>query len=116
MHTAEPSSVKTEIAIDELKRYRSPGIYHIVAELLQVEGSTLCFEIHKLINSVWSKEELPQQGKESIIVPIYKECNKTSCNNSRGISLLPTAYKMLSTILMSMLNSICRQNYWGQVM
>jgi hypothetical protein len=31
------------------------------------------FAIHKLINSVWNKEELPVQCKESIIVPIHKK-------------------------------------------
>jgi hypothetical protein len=30
-------------------------------------------EIHKLINSIWSKEDLPDQYKEYIIVPIYKD-------------------------------------------
>jgi hypothetical protein len=37
--------------------------------------------IHKLINSVWSKEELPDQWKESIIVPIHEKSDKTDCNN-----------------------------------
>jgi hypothetical protein len=27
-------------------------------------------EIHRLFNSIWNKEELPQQWKESIIIPI----------------------------------------------
>jgi len=36
----------------------------------------LCSEIHKLIKSVWNKEELPQQWKESIIIPIYKRVIK----------------------------------------
>jgi hypothetical protein len=48
--------------------------------------------IHKLINSVWNKEELPNQSKESIIVPIHKKSYKSDCNNYRGISLLPTSY------------------------
>jgi hypothetical protein len=26
---------------------------------------------HKLINSVWNKEEVPGQWKESIIVPVH---------------------------------------------
>jgi hypothetical protein len=43
--------------------------------------------IHKLINSVWNKEELPDQWKETIIVPIHKKGDKTGCNNYRGISL-----------------------------
>jgi hypothetical protein len=32
----------------------------------------LCSEIQKIINSIWNKEEFPQQWKESIIVPFYK--------------------------------------------
>jgi hypothetical protein len=62
-----------------------------------------CSEIHRLICSIWNKEELPQQWKESIIVPIYKKGDKTDCNNYRGISLLSTAYKILSDILLARL-------------
>ena len=47
-------------------------------------------EINKLINSIWNKEELPEEWKESINVPIYKEGDKTDCSNYRGISLLST--------------------------
>jgi hypothetical protein len=32
--------------------------------------------IHKLINIIWNKEELPDQRKESIIVPIHKKVLK----------------------------------------
>jgi hypothetical protein len=46
---------------------------------------------------------LPQQWKESIIVPIYKKGDKTDSNNYRGISLLSTAYKILSNILLARL-------------
>jgi hypothetical protein len=53
--------------------------------------------IHKLITSIWNKEEIPDQWKESIIVPIHKTGDKTNCNNYRGISILSTSYKMLST-------------------
>jgi hypothetical protein len=46
---------------------------------------------------------LPDQWKESIIVPIHKKGDKTDCNNYRGISLLSTSYKILSNILLSRL-------------
>jgi len=42
---------------------------------------TICYEIHKLTISVWNKEELPEEWKESIIVPVYKKGNKTDCSN-----------------------------------
>jgi hypothetical protein len=89
VHTTEPlvpgpSGLEVEIAIANFKKHKSPGI-------------------HKLINSVWDKEELPDQWKESIIVPIHKKGDKTDCNNYRGISLLLTSYKMLSNILLSRL-------------
>ena len=63
----------------------------------------MCFTIHKLIISIWNKEELPEEWKGSIIVPIHKKGDKTDCNNYRGISLLPTTYKILSNILLSRL-------------
>jgi len=40
---------------------------------------------------------LPEEGKESIIVPIYKKGDKTNCNNYRGVSLLPT-HKLIISI------------------
>jgi hypothetical protein len=86
IHTAEPlvpklSLVKVEIAVGKLKSYKSPGIDQIPAKLIKAGGETLYSESHILICSIWNKEELPQQWKESIIVPIYKKGDKTYCNN-----------------------------------
>jgi len=37
---------------------------------------TIFSKIRILINSIWNKEELPEEWKESIIAPIYKKGNK----------------------------------------
>ena len=85
------------------KKSQSPGIDQIPAELIKAGGSKIRCAIHKLIIAIWNKEELPGEWKESIIVPTHKKGDKTDCNNYRGISLLPTTYKILSNILLSRL-------------
>jgi hypothetical protein len=67
-----------------LEKYKSPT--EIPAELIQVGGETLLPAIHKLINSVWNKKELPEQRKEPVIEPVHKKGDKTDCNNYRGTS------------------------------
>jgi hypothetical protein len=44
-----------------MRKYKSQGSDQIPAELIQTGGEILLSEIHKLINSVWNKEELPDQ-------------------------------------------------------
>jgi hypothetical protein len=81
----DPSPFDVEIAIVKLKRYKSPGSDKIPAELIQAGGETLRSKIHKLINSSWSKKELPDQWKEYIILPINKMGDKIDCNKYRGM-------------------------------
>jgi hypothetical protein len=76
-----------------LKKYTFPGSDEIPAELVQAGGEILLSAIHKLVNSVWNKEELSNQWNESIIVSVHKKGDKTDCSNYRGISLLSTLSK-----------------------
>jgi hypothetical protein len=92
-----------QITIAKLKKYKSPGCDQIPAELIQAGGAILLSPIHKIINSVWNKVELPDQWKERIIVPVHKNGNKTDCNNYRGMSMLSASYKIISNILLSIL-------------
>ena len=95
----EPSAFTFELAIEKLKSHKSQGIDQISAELINAGCRTVCSELHKLIISIWNKEKLPEEWKESIIVPIYKKSDKRDCSNYRGISLLPTKYKILSNFI-----------------
>ena len=95
-----PSAFEVELAIERLKSHKSPGIDQITAELIKAGGRTIQYEIHKLIISIWNKEELPEEWKDLINIPIYKKGNKTDCSIYRGISFLSTMYKILSNILL----------------
>ena len=108
IHTAEPlvpepSASELELAIEKLKSHKSPGIDQILAELIKAGGRTIHCEINKLIISIWNKEELTEDWKESIIIPIYKKGDRKYFNNYKGISLLPTTHIILSNILLSWL-------------
>jgi len=94
VHTAEllvlePSAVEFELAIDKLKSHKSPGIDQIPAEHIKEGSRKICLEIHKIITSVWKKENLPEGWKKSIIIPIHMKGDKTDCNNYSGILILP---------------------------
>jgi hypothetical protein len=44
------------MAIEKLKRHKSPGIDKIPAELIKARGRPICSETHTLINSILKKE------------------------------------------------------------
>jgi hypothetical protein len=78
IHTAEPlapgpSHLEIEISIAKLIKYTSPGSDQILVELYQAQGETLVSVIHKLINSIWNKEELPDEWKVSVICTSSQE-------------------------------------------
>jgi hypothetical protein len=75
--------LEVEITFSKLRKYKSPGSDQIPAELIQAGGKIVLSAIHKLVNSIWIKEELPDQ---STIVPVHKKGDKTDCNNYPGIS------------------------------
>ena len=75
-------------------------LFQVIFEIKNVVKVVCIFSCAEVI---WNKEELPEEWKESIIVPIHKKGDKTDCNNYRGISLLSTTYKILSNILLSRL-------------
>ena len=93
-----PSAFPFDMDIEKLKRHKSPS-----SDQIPAEGRTVRTEIHKFINHIRNKDELSEEWKESIIVPIYKKSYKRDCSNYRGISLLLTTYKILSNILLSRL-------------
>jgi hypothetical protein len=108
IHTAEtlvpqPRAFQVEMVTDKLKGHRSPGIDQIPAELVKAGGRTIHSESHKRINSIWNEKELPEEWKESIILPIYKKSDKIDCSNYRVIPFLSTTYKILSINLLSLL-------------
>ena len=92
----EHSVFEFELAIEKLKRYESPDIDQIPSELIKAGCRTIRSEVHKLICSIWNKEELPEEWKESAIVPIYRKGDKQIVV-IKSLSILSATYNILST-------------------
>ncbi|KAJ4428538.1 hypothetical protein ANN_24582 [Periplaneta americana] len=64
----EPTLSEVKTAIENLKKYKSPDMDQIPAQLIQEGGRVLSSEIYKLVLAIWKKEIVPEQWKESIII------------------------------------------------
>jgi len=63
------------------------------------EAVALC--LHSFVVACWNSGCVPQQWKDADLVSIYKKKgDRASCSNSRGISLLSSAGKVLSRIML----------------
>lgn len=94
--TASRSEVAA--AIKQLKNNKAPGDDSLPGELFKAGGEKLVETMFGLIVRIWSEEKLPKEWKTSVICPLHKKGCKLDCGNYRGISLLPTAYKVLSSV------------------
>ncbi|XP_054289682.1 uncharacterized protein LOC129004977 [Macrosteles quadrilineatus] len=106
----EPSESEVHEAIKQLSSNRAPGNDGIPVEIFKVGGKTLLINFHKLILEIWRKESMPDEWNEAVITPIHKKGDKTECNNYRGISLLSSAYKVLSKVILNRLKVYIEEN------
>jgi len=68
IHTAEPlvpepSASESELAIEKLKRHKSPGTGQIPTELVKAGGRAYHSKIYKLINSISNKVGYLRKGR-----------------------------------------------------
>jgi len=80
--------------------------------LIKAGCRTICYEIHKLIISIWNKEELPDEWK-LITVPIYKKGDKTNCSNCTRIITFANYDNILSNLLLSRLTPFAEEIIGG---
>ncbi len=102
IHTAEldieePTFGEVMGVLGKLKNHKAAGNDCLPAEL-KCGGATLTREIYRLMLVIWGMEINPKGCQESTIIPVFKKGDKTSFNNYRGISLLPTCYKVLANV------------------
>ena len=102
---ATPTLEEIKTAIHSLKNNKAPGIDGIPGEVLKYGGDALHTRLHEMTTVMWEIERVPQQWKDARIISIYKKKgDRAVCGNSRGISLLSIAGKVLAKVLLIRLN------------
>ena len=96
---------EAQAAICGLKKNKSPGSDGITAEMLQAGGEPLARQIHMLCNKSWQEGTIPDEWGKSILVPIPKKGDLSSCANYRTISLINHTGKVLLVVLLNRLKS-----------
>ena len=101
-----PSYLDIELIVNQLRNNKSPGNDRIIAEFIKNGGIQLKKRLHKLICTIWEKEEIPEEWHQGIICPIYKKGDRAVCSNYRGITLLNVTYKIFSIYVCEKLTEI----------
>ena len=85
--------------IKKLKSGKAPRIDNITAELLKTDTEFSALKIYALLTKVWRLEVIPNAWRRGLIIKLPKKSNLKDCKNSRGITLISVAGKILGRIV-----------------
>lgn len=85
--------------IQTLKSDKSPGPDRITNEVIKAGSTCLVTPLTRLFNMILSSTNSPRQWSESEIILLYKKGDPDNISNYRPISLLPSLYKLFSSLL-----------------
>jgi len=105
MDTMPPTSSEIEECISTLKSNKTTGVDELPAEFLKAGSSLISQWLEPLFESIWEKEQLPQDWRRGLIVKLPKKGNLRDPNNWRGITLLSTTSKVFLKIVQKRLGA-----------
>ena len=83
-----------------LRNGKAAGPDKIPAEAIKADMETATNMLHSLFSKIWTKEEVPAQWKEGIVIKLPKKGDLRDCNNYRGIMFLSVPGKELNRVLL----------------
>ncbi|CAH2097150.1 unnamed protein product [Euphydryas editha] len=102
LNVAEIQPIQETEIIREIKRLKpnkSPGPDGIANEALKIACTILTTPLTILFNKILDTSITPKEWSESNIILLYKKGDPKDVSNYRPISLLPTLYKLFSSII-----------------
>ena len=86
--TPEVTREEVERVVKKLQNCKAASDGRIVAEFVKSGGETMMNWLVELIQESWKTRRVPQEWKNTTLVPLHKKKDQKECKNYRGISLL----------------------------
>ena len=87
--TTEVTRTEVEKALRKMKNEKSPGPDEIPVEEWKCLGREGIDKLTELMQKIWREERMPEDWRNSVITPIYKEKGDIQdCGNYWGIKLM----------------------------
>ena len=99
-----PTLEEIQGCIKTMKNRKSPGMDGLPTEIFKYGGPAVAGELWEAVCYIWETERVPQEWKDALMISIYKnKGDRSVCGNSRGISLLSVAGKIMARTLLARL-------------
>ena len=79
-------------------------------ELLKVDPEITVEMLYPLLEKIWKEEKVHEEWEEGLIIKILKKEDLANCNNWRGITLLSTPSKILTTVILNRIQDTVEQH------
>ena len=83
-------------ALESITTNKASGGDGIPVELFQVLKDDAMKVLHSICQQIWKTQQLPQDWKRSVFIPIPKKGNAKECSNYRTIALISHTSKFSS--------------------
>lgn len=92
--------------VTRMKNGKVPGVDGLYAEFFKYCDEQTIEELHQLILKIWERNELPEEWKQVVVVPIPKVKNPKTVGDYRRICLSCTGYKIYASWILEKLQNI----------
>ncbi|XP_047109276.1 uncharacterized protein LOC124777805 [Schistocerca piceifrons] len=86
-------------SLQKIKNGRSAGHDRITPEMVKHMGEKGHVELLRVFNMAWKDKKVPDDWKETIVFPFYRDGDRSLCESYGAISFLNTAAKVYARIL-----------------
>jgi hypothetical protein len=66
--------------------------------------------LYPVLEKIWKEEKIPEEWEEGLIINIPKKGDLANCNNWRGITLLSTPSKILTRVILNIIQDTVEQH------